>query len=262
MVTDIARKDIKYDDGWCEIKNLSTDELKAKLEEYNNSKNRVLYYPWGVFITAYARYNLWSAIFEYKEDYIYCDTDSIKGLNHTKHKAYHDNYNKVVLDKLNDVCKHYNLDVNRLSPKTIKNEIKPLGVWDFEGIYERFKTLGAKRYMYITDKMLSFTISGLNKNYGVPYLADGWACDIKTHKENFNPLDKFNDNMHIPQDYTGKLTHTYVDEEFEIEIPDYRGVRCKIHELSYIHLSKQDFNLSLASSFINYLETFREDGII
>lgn len=175
---------------------------------------------------------------------------------------YHNNYNIEVMNKLNRMCEHYKLDVNKLSPQTIKGEIKPIGVWDEEDGYERFKTLGAKRYMYITSKGLSFTISGLNKNYGAPYLAMGWACDIKTHEENFNPFDKFNDEMYIPKDYTGKLTHTYIDDEFEIEVPDYQGNRCKIRELSYIHLSKQDFNLSMSKSFLDYLSTFREDAEI
>ena len=35
-----------------------------------------------------------------------------------------------------------------ISPKTIKGETKTLGVWDFDGFYTDFKTLGAKRYIF------------------------------------------------------------------------------------------------------------------
>lgn len=263
MVTDIARNEIKYEnDMWLPVENLNDEEIKLKLEEYNTKKNRVLFYTWGVFCTAYARYNLWTSIFEYKDDYIYCDTDSCKGLNYDKHKEYHDRYNELVITKLKEMCEYYDIDFNLCSPKTIKGKVKTLGVWDYEGIYTRFKTLGAKRYMYINDKGLSLTISGLNKNYAVPYLCDGWYCDIKTHKENFNPLDKFDDNMYIPENSTGKLTHTYIDEPYEIEIKDYQGNISMVSELSYIHLSKQDFNLSIASSFMDYINTFRIDELI
>ena len=43
---DIARPEIKYqDDMWTPIVDLSDDEIKEKLIYYNDSKNRVLYYP-------------------------------------------------------------------------------------------------------------------------------------------------------------------------------------------------------------------------
>lgn len=261
MATDIARPDINYIDDWMDIHLLNDNEIKDKLEEYNKSKNRVLFYPWGVFCTAYARYNLWSGIFEYKEDYIYSDTDSIKGLNHKKHELYHKKYNEVAISKLKDMCDYYKIDYSLCIPKTIKGIEKPLGVWDFEGIYSRFKTLGAKRYMTEEDGNISFTISGLNKHTGVPYLCEGWNYDLKKNEYN-NPFDKFTDKMYIPPEYTGKLTHTYIDEEFEIDATDYLGNVCTVHEKSYIHLSKQDFNLSIAYSFLEYLESFRIDLLL
>ena len=262
MVTDIAKGDIKYNDGWCDILPLSNTEIREKLKEYNDKKNRVLFYAWGVFVTAYARFNLWTGIFAYKEDYIYSDTDSIKGLNYEKHINYHNKYNQLVEEKLNEMCDFYKIDKELLKPKTIKGKVKMIGLWDYEGTYKKFKTLGAKRYAYIIDEGLSFTISGVNKNNAIPYLINGWSSDIKTHNENFNPLNKVTDQMYIPEDYTGKLTHTYIDDAFELELTDYLGNKCEVSELSYIHLSKQDFTLSMSASFIEYLNTFRLDLIL
>lgn len=260
MVTDIARVDIKYNnDEWKPLSELTDRELKDKLEEYNKAKNRVLFYPWGVFCTAYARFNLWMGIFEYKSDYAYSDTDSIKGLNYNKHKEFHIRYNKMCIEKLERMCKYHKIDFNKCIPKTIKGIEKPLGVWDYEGMYKRFKTLGAKRYMVESDEGISFTISGLNKNYGVPYLCDNWMCNKFTHKENFNPFDSFTNGMYIPPDRTGKLTHTYIDTPFKIKIKDYLGIDAEVSELSYIHLSKTDFTLSMTREFLDYIQSFAID---
>lgn len=198
-------------------------------------------------------------IFEYKDDYIYSDTDSIKGLNYEKHKLFHERYNALCITKLKEMCEYHKIDISLTAPLNSKGVSKPLGVWDFEGTYSRFKTLGAKRYMVEDEDGISFTISGLNKREGVPYLCNNWSVNYKTHKENFNPFDLFNDGMYIPDDYTGKLTHTYIDLPFHIEVTDYLGNKDDVDELSYIHLSKTDFTLSMTREFIDYINTFAVD---
>lgn len=198
-------------------------------------------------------------IFEYKGDYIYSDTDSIKGMNYEKHKLFHERYNELCITKLKEMCEYHKIDFELCKPKTIKGVEKPLGVWDFEGVYHRFKTLGAKRYMIEDENGISFTISGLNKICGVPYLCDNWCYNLKTRKENFNPFDLFNDGMYIPEDYTGKLTHTYIDIPYHMEVIDYLGNKDVVDELSYIHLSKTDFTLSMTREFLDYINTFAVD---
>lgn len=49
------------------------------------------------------------------------------------------------------------------APKTVKGVEKPLGVYEYEGIYDTFKTMGAKKYAYVQDEKLSITISGVTK---------------------------------------------------------------------------------------------------
>ena len=257
MVTDILRDTYTYEGKEWGVEH---PDIKEEIEKYNNSRNRFLFYIWGVYITAYARRNLWSGILEFKQDYIYSDTDSCKILNAEKHMDYINKYNNIVIDKLNKMCDLYDIDKSMYQPETIKGVKKVLGVWDFDGKYKKAKFLGAKRYMVQYDDLtLSFTISGLNKIFGIPYLIDGWSSEIKSHKENFNPFDKFKDGMYIPKGFTGKMTHTYIDEEIDITIYDYQGNRSRIKELSFIHLEDTEFTLSLATSFIEYLESFRID---
>ena len=145
-VTNPLREEFTYNGEW-DIAGLSKEKKEELLGMYNMSRNRFLYYPWGIFVTAYARRNLFTAIIECGDDYIYSDTDSVKILHADRHQAYFDKYNGLVVKKLQLACKHHNIPFDMCQPKTIKGVTKLLGVWDFEGTYERFKTLGAKRYM-------------------------------------------------------------------------------------------------------------------
>lgn len=145
-------------------------DAEKQLQQYNNSNNRVLYFPYGVWVTSFARANLWSGILSIKDDYIYSDTDSIKMLNWQKHKNYVENYNKTITEKLEKTLKFYRIPLDQIRPKTVDGREKPLGVWDFEGVYSSFKTLGAKRYVYTEKGKLYTTIAGLGKKQGAKYL--------------------------------------------------------------------------------------------
>ena len=57
-VTDIVRDEIIYAEDWTE----EEPDLPDAIEKYNTSKNRFLFYPWGVWTTACARTAVWSAI--------------------------------------------------------------------------------------------------------------------------------------------------------------------------------------------------------
>lgn len=249
-VTDIVQEEhtlVNY--NWV-TKESDTNE---KINDYNTSKNRFLFYPWGIFVTAYARRNLWSGILAIGDDYIYSDTDSIKFLNYEAHKDYIEHYNNYITFKLKEMCDYYNLPYTAISPKTNKGISKPLGVWDYEGEYKYFKTLGAKRYMYYDDD-LHITIAGLSKSQGVDYI----KSQCKSVKGMFN---FFNTNMTIPASGTGKKTHTYIDDYKEYEITDYLGNTSLIKSESSIHLSECEFTLSLSQEYERFLSMF-VDGYI
>lgn len=252
-VTDIIRDETLYENDEWEQVQANPDEL---LEKYNNSKNRFLYYPWGVFVTAYARRNLWNGIINIGDDYIYSDTDSIKMLNYNKHKHYVENYNKNITKKLETAMKYHRLPVNSVRPKTVKGVEKPLGVWDFEGTYSHFKTLGAKRYIYDINGDLHITIAGLNKKLGAKYLMKISNNDIeKVYK-------KFKNNLSVPKGQTGKMTHTYIDDLKSFEVTDYQGNITRETALSSVHLENASFNLSLSKVFKDFLQDISNGYII
>lgn len=121
-----------------------------------------------------------------------------------------------------------------------------MGVWDYDGHYKRFKTLGAKRYIVeYDDGEINITVSGLNKKVTVPYLLDKYGKD--------GTFENFNDGLYIPAAYTGKNTHTYIDEVRTGILVDYLGTPAEYSELSAVHLEESEYSLSLSDEYIDYL---------
>ena len=247
MVTAIIRVEYQYsteDDEW---RTLEADVL-SQLTSYNKNFNRFLYYGWGIYVTAHARHNLFTAIYEFKEDYIYSDTDSIKAINFSAHKSYFKRYNDEVFIKLQRMCHHYSIPFEMCKPKTKKGVEKLIGVWDFEPGYLAFKTAGAKRYMYeLPDGSLSMTVAGVNKKYAIPYLLEKYG----SHELIFNI---FGDGMFIPEGHTGKQSLTYIDEVTTGAVTDYLGSTKLFFERSSIHMEPQSFYMSLIGDYLKFLE--------
>ena len=237
-VTSIVHDTVSFNGAEWTTENGNLDE---ELKNYNTDKNRFLFYHWGVWCTAYARNNLYTGIKECKDDYIYSDTDSIKIFNADKHQKYFEEYNIWIVQKLEKCLNYHKIPIDYISPKTIKGESKTLGVWDFDGFYTMFKTLGAKRYIFQKDDQISITVCGLSKKSGKEF--------IENQKK---PFLFFNDGMFVDCEHTGKMTHTYIDREIENMVTDYLGNTAYYHEKSYIHLEKTDYLLSLSDMYIKY----------
>ena len=253
-VTNPLRDEYLYDEVWETV--YSDDvEKQSMLEQHNKSRNRFLFYPWGVFVTAYARRNLFTGIKAVGDDYIYSDTDSIKLKNGENHKAYFEAYNRIVVEKLERAMDYHGFSLERCKPKTIKGVEKLIGVWDFEGVYDTFKTLGAKRYMVeennalkVGDKSydVSLTVSGINKKVAVPYLVDICNGDID------KVFEMFSEGLQVPPEYTGKNLHSYGDYEITGTLDGY-----EYDEKSFIHLEPTGYVLSLATMYVNYLRQIK-----
>lgn len=277
MVTDIIRPETIYGaNGWETVDGQPIEQL----ESYNNSYNRFLFYPWGVWVTAHARHTLWEAIFEFGEDYVYSDTDSIKGFNFEKHMPFFEEYNRKQRLKLSNMCLFYQIPIRLTMPKTKKGVKKPIGVWEIEENYRFFKTLGAKRYCYVYESgEFNMTTAGVNKNIAVPYLLNKYCnVDLELAKLAYtkNPnleeesreamktlvnqdidytpvFEAFAMDLSIPPEFSGKMTHTYIDDDMSALIVDNQGNREICHERSCVHLEPAGYDFSLAEAFVDYL---------
>ena len=247
-VTDIVKDNAAYGEDWA----VEKVDLLEEVDKYNKSKNRFLYYGWGLWVTAYARRNLWTGIIAAGDDYVYSDTDSLKVLNYENHKPYTEWFDKRIIGKMEEMCDYYKFDKSLLAPKTKDGVVKMMGVWDFEGTYSSFKTLGAKRYLVQSGEKLHLTVAGLSKQNGINYMKELAGGD------NAKVFELFNDALYIPADKTGKMTHTYIDEELMLNVTDYKGVTAKIITMSAIHLEACDFTLSVAMQYKEFLQRLSE----
>lgn len=251
-VTDVVKDKAVYEDDQWETHLPNMDE---EITNYNESRNRFLYYAWGIWVTAYARRNLWSGILATGDDYVYSDTDSLKILNYEKYQPYVEWFDTQIIEKMQNMCEYHNLDDRLLNPKTQKGVTKMLGVWDFEGVYTRFKTLGAKRYLIQDGDNMSLTVAGLSKQNGLSYMLE--VCD----NEPLKVFDMFNDELYISADKTGKMTHTYIDNAYSLLVTDYQGVETPVYSLSSIHLESCEFTLSISKQYQHFMSNLSQGYI-
>lgn len=250
MVTDIIRDMFEYDNEWTR----SSPNVAESIEKYNKSYNRFLFYPWGVWVTAHARHSLFRAILELGEDYVYSDTDSVKGFNMEKHKEWIKNYNTEIKGLAIQASARHSIPLEYFMPKTPRGKEKLIGVWEEDPPYVRFKTCGAKRYIYEQRNSenpsqldLKMTVAGLGKKKALKYLLERFEND---HDKIF---DFFENGMYIDPEHTGKLTLTYIDEECSGSVTDYLGVASNYYESSCIHSENAPFEMSLMPQYIDYL---------
>ena len=120
-----------------------------------SNKKTFLCYQWGVWTTAWARYRLEEGIRLAGDGFVYCDTDSVKYLGNIDWSKYNN-------DRIKDSKR---VGAFAKDPKGITYY---MGVYESEGEYFEFSTLGAKKYCYreaSTDD-LHITIAGVAKKKG------------------------------------------------------------------------------------------------
>lgn len=114
--------------------------------------------------------------------------------------------------------------------------------------YKRFKTCGAKRYMYeYDDGELSLTVSGLNKKFAIPYLKEKYKTTGRIFEE-------FGEGLYVPPGKTGKQTITYIEQIQDGEVTDYLGASAHFHELSSIYMEPQGYYMSILSEYNDFLK--------
>lgn len=193
-----------------------------------HAKRSFLNYAWGVWCTAWARYRLEQGIIiAGPQDFIYCDTDSVKYVDHGQDWS---EFNRQA-EEASKASGAYATDSNQVTHY--------MGVYEADGEYKRFSTLGAKRYAYedMTGD-LHITISGVSKK------AAAELAKLENFKEGFTFL------------HPGKTESKYVD--FPVSDQLLIDGHC-IELTSYVIITETTYNLSLSESYRNLLRLIEKE---
>lgn len=152
-------------------------------------------FQFGVWVTAYARRNLWKGILALDYNVAYCDTDSIKYIECDT--DFFERYNKEIEMRENARADMLGIPKDKFCPKDKNGVPHRLGIFDDDGQYRKFKTLGAKKYCYVdNDNKLHMTVSGVRKS-AVSQLHD---------------IDDFKDGTVFDVEHAQKLLMSYIDD--------------------------------------------------
>ena len=176
--------------------------VQAEIDKMSKPWSRYfLRYDWGLYCTAWARTHLWRAM-ECCEFPLYCDTDSVKGCDWN-------------MDKLEE----YNRELRAASDAagfTIPDpsgRLRPIGVFEPDGEYNRFSALHAKCYAYEdSEGKLHATIAGVTSTNG----RTGDA--LVTKEQELGSLEELKDGKIFRE--CGGTRSVYIDHEHMVRVAD------------------------------------------
>lgn len=144
---------------------------------FKHNKKAFLSYAWGIWTTARAREHLEIAINLVGNNFVYCDTDSVKFIDD----------GSIDFSKYNNKRKRESI-TNGGTAAAPSGKIQYLGLYEYEGTYKQFVTMGAKKYAYIDENdKLHITVAGAGKKKGAAEMAARGG--IKAFKEGFTFYD-------------------------------------------------------------------------
>lgn len=250
MVEQIIKEIIEYNDSdkLLHSRQPTEDEAAEQLKNYYTPMQRkFLAYQWGITVTAVARVRLQEMIDLCGNDFVYCDTDSCKMLNPEKYLQAFDEYNKKWIEYADKCgCDYYAF--------TKDGEKQILGVADYEGSYDKFKTLGAKKYAVEKNGELEITIAGVPKKAGAQLMGN-----IDNFRIGYRFEVKDDDSVKLRQDW--KKTLTYNDDFNEIFMIDGK----ELHIQSNVAILRTTYELNITDEYqelLNNLNTvYTQDDI-
>lgn len=245
------------DKGWIKqtFKEFEAFDQEVAEERYSHivraayTKDRTfLSYQIGCWITAHARYNLWSLILQLDEHVLYGDTDSLKGQFDDHDLAIIEEYNENVLKRQEEVAKRLNFDPDLYRPRKPKPNGDPggdpaiLGIFDRESDCLEFRTLGAKRYCYTVinkkgEVELKTTVAGIPKKNGAA---------------KFDNVDDFEPDTGWTTQESGKKILKYIDEQPRMHWVDYKGNHYDSDQMYSVVITPTTFKMSM-DSYLEYM---------
>lgn len=247
LVTDIIHDDYILVNGRWKIQGeYDTEEVKRKryqkkLDDYYNSRSNFLPYQYGIYVTAHARKHLNTVRSFIGNDTVYWDTDSVKFFAKPEYIKFINEYNDKIIKR-------------GMYAKTPEGEKKYLGVFEKDGEYIGFKTLGAKKYCYIDKKGVHITVAGMGKEAGRKSL-------IKKYREHhhYRGEKEILDFFEIGETFENVgRTKAYYHDNTEIRTIEVEGV--EIVTGANVGLENGDYTLGVTGEYWEVILTERMKG--
>lgn len=216
LVQDPCKQTIEFVDDQFVFTEKTVEEL---IEIYH--KKSLFPYQWGVWTSAWARYRLEEVVKIAGEKFVYADTDSVKYLGEIDITEY--NEQRIADSTANGA---FAIDNN--------GEVHYMGVFESEGNYEKFCSMGAKKYCYVEDGKLHITIAGVSKKKGAEELGS-----IENFKEGFTFVE------------AGGTESTYND--LGDEVIKYRHDGKEYDITSNLYIQNSTYTLGLTADYIRLL---------
>lgn len=231
--TRIYLTDVILENG--DLKEQKTDKT------YDELTKNIWLSPWiAVYTTSYARAILCDIISRFPDCVVQYDTDSIYFL--TEHKD---------TSKLLKYIKEYNKEIEIRNREIFDDPLYyDLGKWDIEKISEKFKCIGAKRYLKQTQGRVKLVCAGAKSKAFIKY------CDEK----GLDYFETFTKDMLLQEGDSMKTTMKYypptgktIDPEnpYEDTITDYQGHTEKVKIYSCGVVTDIPFKLKVKSDWLN-----------
>lgn len=234
--------------------NPEINDIQKNGEQKNKSQFQPVLYQWGVWVVAWARYEILRLLLKLSgtgknfDDLktLYSDTDSLYFKFTESDIEIVKSYNDMINAKIANVAKKY-----RLNPESLTG----IGTLKIT-YYQQFKTTGIKQYCYIQDDVFDYRCAGLTRpdyqyddNNNQLFNEDGTPVNYgMTFFDNFDSnaerMAAFCREMSIPASDAHVKRNYYNDEPLKepIEVTDYLGNTTTVQPKSWVIISESGFD--------------------
>lgn len=230
------------------------NEIVKDGEQKNKSQFQPVLYQWGVWVVAWARFEILRLLIRLsnaKNDFdelkiLYSDTDSLYFNSDDDDDDVILKYNQIINEKMIKIAVRHRID-----PKSVKG----MGTLKTTH-YEKFKTTGIKQYCFVENGRFDYRCAGLSRpdyiydeNGNQVMNADGTPVNngmtfFDTFDTNEERMAAFCREMSIPESDAHVHRNYYHDAPIKepIEITDYLGITSTVQPKSWVVISESGFD--------------------